>query len=154
MCLFWLTPTYPPKAAPVWKPAVAEPIPPLTGTLLRKPPPPTPPHSHCCAKLAAALGTRPAGFRTRLRAEPGELAVLDALSWLPEGVAMAARRGRPDEFAGYLEELAARTIDSMDTTGFTAISSISSERLCLADAARTALAAGLGLLGISAPGRL
>src|ERR1039458_5574098 len=54
MCLFWLTPTYPPKAAPVWKPAVAEPIPPLTGTLLRKPPPPTPPNSHCCAKLAAA----------------------------------------------------------------------------------------------------
>ena len=113
-------------------------------------------HAAAAAVLrwAAALGTSPAGFRPRLLAEPGELALLDALSWLPERVAMAARRGRPDEFAGYLEELAACTIDTMDTTGFTTISSISSERLWLADAARTALAAGLGLLGISAPGRL
>jgi arginyl-tRNA synthetase len=67
---------------------------------------------------------------------------------------MAARRGRPDEFAGYLEELAARTIETMSTTSFTTISSISSERLWLADAARTGLAAGLGLLEIGAPGRL
>jgi arginyl-tRNA synthetase len=113
-------------------------------------------HAAAAAVLrwAAALGTRPAGFRPRLLAEPGELALLDALSWLPERVAMAARRGRPDEFAGYLEELATCTIETMDTTGFTTISSISSERLWLADAARTALAAGLGLLGISAPGRL
>ena len=42
----------------------------------------------------------------------------------------------------------------MNTSGFTNISSISSERLWLADAARTGLAAGLGLLGVSAPGRL
>jgi arginyl-tRNA synthetase len=83
-----------------------------------------------------------------------ELALLDAASWLPERVAVAARRRRPDEFAGYLEELATRTIDTMNTTGFTTISSISSERLWLADAARTALAAGLGLLGVGAPGRL
>ena len=105
-------------------------------------------------RWAAALGTRPAGFRSRRLAEPGELALLDALSWLPERVAMAARRGRPDEFAGYLEELATRTIGIMNTTGFTTISSISSERLWLADAARTGLAAGLALLGVSAPGRL
>ena len=113
-------------------------------------------HAAAAAVLrwAAALGTRPAGFRPRLLAEPGELALLDALSWLPERVAMAARRGRPDEFAGYLEELAARTIGTMNTTGFTRISSISSERLWLADAARTGLGAGLGLLGVSAPGRL
>jgi arginyl-tRNA synthetase len=113
-------------------------------------------HAAAAAVLrwAAVLGTKPAGFRPRLLAEPGELALLDALSWLPERVAMAARRGRPDEFARYLEELAAGTIDTMDTTGFSTISSISSERLWLADAARTALAAGLGLLGISAPGRL
>ena len=116
-------------------------------------------HAAAAAVLrwAAALGIRPADpqeFRPRLLAEPGELALLDALSWLPERVAAAARRGRPDEFAGYLEELAARTIDTMSTTGFTTISSISSERLWLADAARTGLAAGLGLLGISAPSRL
>ena len=105
-------------------------------------------------RWAAALGTSPAGFTPRLLAEPGELALLDALSWLPERVAMAARRGRPDEFAGYLEELAARTIETMSTTSFTTVSSISSERLWLADAARTGLAAGLGLLGIGAPDRL
>jgi arginyl-tRNA synthetase len=113
-------------------------------------------HAAAAAVLrwAAALGSVPAGFSPRLLTAPPELALLDALSWLPERVAMAARRGRPDEFAGYLEELAARTIDTMSTTGFTTISSISSERLWLADAARTGLAAGLGLLGISAPSRL
>ena len=113
-------------------------------------------HAAAAAVLrwAAALGTRPAGFTPRLLAEPGELALLDALSWLPERVAMAARRGRPDEFAGYLEELAARTIETMSTTSFTTVSNISSERLWLADAARTGLAAGLGLLGIDAPSRL
>jgi arginyl-tRNA synthetase len=107
-------------------------------------------HAAAAAVLrwAAALDTRPGGFQPRLLAAPEELALLDALSWLPERVAMAARRGRPDEFAGYLEELAARTIDTMST------SSISSERLWLADAARTALAAGLGLLGVSAPERI
>jgi arginyl-tRNA synthetase len=116
-------------------------------------------HAAAAAVLrwAAALGTSPAGFRPRLLAELSgseELALLDAASWLPERVAVAARRRRPDEFAGYLEELATRTIDTMNTTGFTTISSISSERLWLADAARTALAAGLGLLGVGAPGRL
>jgi len=116
-------------------------------------------HAAAAAVLrwAAVLGTSPAGFRPRLLAElsgSDELALLDVLSWLPERVAVAAHRGRPDEFAGYLEELAARTIDTMDTTGFTTISSISSERLWLADAARTALAAGLGLLGVGAPDRL
>ena len=113
-------------------------------------------HAAAAAVLrwAAALGTRPAGFTARLLAEPRELALLDALSWLPERVAVAARRGRPDEFAGYLEELAARTIDTMSTTSFTKIPDITSERLWLADAARTGLAAGLGLLGVGAPSRL
>jgi arginyl-tRNA synthetase len=113
-------------------------------------------HAAAAAVLrwAAALGTRPAGFTPRLLAGPGELALLDALSWLPERVAVAARRGRPDEFAGYLAELAACTIDTMSTSSFRKIPDISSERLWLADAARTGLAAGLGLLGIDAPSRL
>jgi arginyl-tRNA synthetase len=113
-------------------------------------------HAAAAAVLrwAAALDTQPAGFQPRLLTGPMELALLDALSWLPERVATAARRGRPDEFAGYLEELAARTIDTMSTTGFTTISRISSERLWLADAARTGLAAGLGLLGVDAPERI
>ena len=113
-------------------------------------------HAAAAAVLrwAASLDTGPGGFRPRLLTAPPELALLDALSWLPERVAMAARRGRPDEFAGYLDELAARTIDTMSTTGFTTISSISSERLWLADAARTGLAAGLELLGVQAPERI
>jgi arginyl-tRNA synthetase len=108
-------------------------------------------------RWAAELGIRPAGpeeFRPRLLAEPAELALLDALSWLPERVAVAARRGRPDVFARYAEGLAARTIDVMSTTGFRKVSGIGSERLWLADAARTGLAAGLGLLGVGAPDRL
>jgi arginyl-tRNA synthetase len=75
-------------------------------------------------------------------------ALLDALSWLPERVATAARRGRPDEFARYLEDLARVTVDCL-SSGYPG-----SDRLALASAARTGLAAGLGLLGISAPERL
>jgi arginyl-tRNA synthetase len=108
-------------------------------------------------RWTAELGISPAGaeeFRPCLLAEPAELALLDALSWLPERVAMAARRSRPDEFASYAERLAARTIDVMSTTGFRKVSGISSERLWLADAARTGLAASLGLLGVGAPQRL
>ena len=116
-------------------------------------------HAAAAAVLrwAAALGTRPADpqeFRPRLLAEPGELALLDALSWLPERVAAAARRGRPDEFAGYLEGLATRTLDTMSTTSFRNVAEISSERLWLAAAARVGLAVGLDLLGVSAPERL
>jgi len=117
-------------------------------------------HAAAAAVLrwAAALGAGPAGpqeFRPRqLTGLSEELALLDALSWLPERVAMAARRGRPDEFAGYVEGLAARTIDTMSTTGFRKVTSIGSERLWLAAAARAGLAASLGLLGIAAPDRL
>jgi hypothetical protein len=113
-------------------------------------------HAAAAAVLrwAAALDNGPGGFRPRQLTAPQELALLDALSWLPERVAMAARRGRPDDFAGYLAELAERTLDTMSTTGFTTISSISSERLWLADAARTGLAAGLELLGVDAPERI
>jgi arginyl-tRNA synthetase len=93
-------------------------------------------------------GSPPGEFRPSLLAEPVQRALLDALSWLPERVATAARRGRPDVFARYLEVLASRTIDTMSTTGPT------SEMLWLALAARTALGAGLGLLGVSAPDRL
>jgi hypothetical protein len=113
-------------------------------------------HAAAAAVLrwAASLGSVPDGFRPRLLVAPPELALLGTLSWLPERVAMAARRGRPDWFAGYLVELAARTIDTMSTTGFTTIPTISSERLWLADAARTGLATGLGLIGVTAPERI
>ena len=97
---------------------------------------------------------QPGEFRSGLLAEPGELAQLDALSWLPERVAAAARRGRPDQFARYLEALASRTIDTMSATSYRLSDDIPSERLWLAEAARTGLAAGLGLLGITAPHRI
>jgi arginyl-tRNA synthetase len=42
-------------------------------------------------------------------------ALLDALSWLPERIATAARRGRPDEFARYLEDLASVTVDVLSS---------------------------------------
>jgi arginyl-tRNA synthetase len=88
----------------------------------------------------------------RLPADPGELALLDALSWLPERVAVAARRGRPDEFARYLEELAGVTVDVLSSARHPGNAAApGSDRLTLARAARTGLAAGLGLLEISAP---
>ena len=91
----------------------------------------------------------------RLPAEPGELALLDALSWLPERVAVAARRGRPDEFARYLEELAGVTLDELSSVRHPGTAAApGSDRLTLATAARTGLAAGLGLLEVSAPERL
>ena len=111
-------------------------------------------HAAAAAVLrwAAELGTRPAGFTPRLLAEPGELALLDALSWLPERVAIAARRGRPDEFARYLEELASVTMVAL--TGPPGARAPGSDKLTLARAAQAGLAAGLGLLGISAPDRM
>jgi arginyl-tRNA synthetase len=88
-------------------------------------------------------------------ADQGELALLDALSWLPERVAVAARRGRPDEFVRYLEELANVTVVTLSSTSHPRGSGApGSGRLALASAARAGLAAGLALLGVSAPDRL
>ena len=87
-------------------------------------------------------------------ADPGELALLDALSWLPERVATAARRGRPDEFARYLEDLASVTVDVLRSASHPGSAVPAGDRLALAMAARTGIGAGLGLLEVSAPGRL
>jgi arginyl-tRNA synthetase len=82
-------------------------------------------------------------------------ALLDALSWLPERVATAARRGRPDEFARYLEDLASVTVDVLSSASHPGNAAApGSDKLTLAMAARTGLAAGLGLLGVTAPDRL
>jgi arginyl-tRNA synthetase len=81
--------------------------------------------------------------------------LLDALSWLPERVATAARRGRPDEFARFLEDLASVTIDVLSLTGHPGKGAVpGSERLTLANAAQTGLAAGLSLIEVTAPERL
>jgi arginyl-tRNA synthetase len=95
---------------------------------------------------------RPAVPRHPL-AHQAELVLLDALSWLPERVAIAARRGRPDEFARYLEELGSATVAALICVGYPANAWVATtDRLALA--ARTGLAAGLGLLGVGAPDRL
>jgi arginyl-tRNA synthetase len=85
--------------------------------------------------------------------------LLDALSWLPERVATAARRARPDEFARYLEDLASVTVDVLSSASHPGSGPVrngapGSDKLGLASAARTGLAAGLGLLGVGAPERL
>jgi arginyl-tRNA synthetase len=100
----------------------------------------------------AAISNGAEAAPPRPPADPGELALLDALSWLPERVAVAARRARPDEFARYLEDLASVCIEVL--AGPTGARAPGSDKLALATAARTGLAAGLGLLGISAPDRL
>jgi len=70
------------------------------------------------------------------------------------------RRGRPDEFARYLEDLANVTLDVLSSASHQGSAGRDwaavpgSDRLTLARAARTGLAAGLGLLGVSAPERL
>jgi arginyl-tRNA synthetase len=102
----------------------------------------------------AATGSQAAAALRHRPADPGELVLLDALSWLPERVAAAARRGRPDEFARYLEELASATIAALIETGHPGNTRAPTDRLAIARAARTGLAAGLGLLGVDAPDRL
>jgi arginyl-tRNA synthetase len=88
-------------------------------------------------------------------ADPGELALLDALSWLPERVATAARRGRPDEFARYLEELASVSVAALTSGSHQGgAGAPGSDKFALARAAQAGLAAGLELLGVSAPERL
>ena len=95
---------------------------------------------------------------------PPELALVDAMSWLPERVAAAARRRRPAELAAYLESVASAWLDCADSCpalpfrGRGAPADLAGEqttaRLELADAARLVLATGLALLGISAPARM
>jgi arginyl-tRNA synthetase len=91
---------------------------------------------------------------------PRERALLALLSWLPERVAAAARRNRPDELPRYLEQAAAGWLDCRESCpalpfgGRDAPGDAAgmSARLWLADAVRTVLGTGLGLLGITPPG--
>jgi arginyl-tRNA synthetase len=137
-------------------------------------------YAHSCAastlRWAAALDLsrgEAAVVRPGSLAHPRERALLAALSWLPEQVARAARRGRPHEFAAFLEELAEtyqvcrvacpawpeRGHDRAWPDG-THHSELPGDaqtvraRLWLAGAVAAGLAAGLELLGVGAPGRL
>ncbi|HEX3389107.1 MAG TPA: DALR anticodon-binding domain-containing protein [Streptosporangiaceae bacterium] len=102
-------------------------------------------------------------FQPCLLAHPSELVLLDAMSWLPERAAGAARRRQPHVVAAYLEDLAGRYFGWQEACPVMRPGSVPPRlldgeliqaRLQLASAARTALGTGLGLLGIAAPGRM
>ena len=125
-------------------------------------------HAHAASTLrqAADLGLdrgEAAGFQPRLLGHPSEQVLAGAMAWLPERVAGAARRGRPDVLARYLEDLAGSYLSCQERCpavrpGTAAEpgegGGVTAARLWLAAAARTTLAAGLRLLGVAAPDRL
>jgi arginyl-tRNA synthetase len=91
-----------------------------------------------------------------------ERILLGLLSWLPERVASAARRSRPDEVPRYLEDVAEAWTacrlgrPALPFGGMAASSDpyVQAARLLLADAARTVLATGLALCGLTARDRI
>ena len=113
----------------------------------------------CRAACVGLCHGEPAGFRPRSLACRDELTLLGVISWLPERVAGAARRRHPHELTRYLGELRRsiprrrETCPALPSGGMAAPrdTATASARLWLADAARTALGAGLMLLGVSAP---
>jgi arginyl-tRNA synthetase len=125
-------------------------------------------HAHAATALrqAADLGLPQLDverFQPCLLAHPSERVLLDAMSWLPERVAGAARRRQPHVAAAYLEDLAGRYFDWQEACPVMRPGSVLSRplggelmqaRLQLASAARTVLETGLQLLGITAPGRM
>ena len=125
-------------------------------------------HAHAASALrqAADLGLPEPDaerFQPCLLAHPSEQVLLDAMSWLPERVAGAARRRQPHVVAAYLEDLAGRYFGWQEACPVMRPGSVpprspdgelTQARLQLASAARTALGTGLRLLGIAAPSRM
>ncbi len=134
-------------------------------------------HAHAASALRQAAdlglpGPDAERFQPCLLAHPSEQALLDAMSWLPERVAGAARRRQPHVVAAYLEELASRYFGWQEACPVLRPGSIPPRqpgpgaaggapggeliqaRLQLASAARTVLGTGLQLLGIEAPSRM
>jgi arginyl-tRNA synthetase len=86
---------------------------------------------------------------------PEDLELLKKLGRFPEVVEKAAREREPHRVTGYLEELAAIIhgwYHRTRTVGEAPV--VESARLMLARAARTVVANGLSLLGLSAPDRM
>jgi len=121
----------------------------------------------CTLRWAADLGLAPVDERGRSTGDellPPELALIDAMSWLPERVAAAARRSRPAELTACLEDISGAWLDcsehcsALPFRGSGAPSNPqgpqAAARLGLASAARVAIAAGLALLGLAAPARM
>jgi arginyl-tRNA synthetase len=132
-------------------------------------------HAHAASALRQAAdlglpGPDAERFQPCLLAHPSERVLLDAMSWLPERVAGAARRRQPHVVAAYLDELASQYFGWQEACpvmgpgsvppgpppagGAPAGGELIQARLQLACAARTVLGTGLRLLGINAPGRM
>jgi arginyl-tRNA synthetase len=121
-------------------------------------------HAHAASVLrwAGDLGVERGEFHAELLSHGGELELLAAMSWLPERVAAAARRRRPDVLVRHVECLASRWLDCAE--GLPALpfggrqaprdGAEASARLWLAAAAQAAIATGLRLIGVATPARI
>ncbi|MEJ5869311.1 arginine--tRNA ligase [Pseudokineococcus sp. 5B2Z-1] len=119
-------------------------------------------HARTCgvARNAEAAGVRREdGFDPSLLTHPTESAVLAALGEHPRVVEQAAELREPHRVARHLEVLAGafhKWYDECRVTpiGEAPVEDVHRTRLWLAEAVRTVLASGLGLLGVSAPERM
>jgi arginyl-tRNA synthetase len=112
------------------------------------------------ARQAAEVGlTRGDDYDPGLLSHDKELDLLKELGDFPAVVATAAELREPHRVARYLEQLAGtyhRFYDNCRVLprGDEPINELMRARLWLNDAARTVIAGGLGLLGVSAPERM
>ncbi|MGN6242531.1 MAG: arginine--tRNA ligase [Motilibacteraceae bacterium] len=114
------------------------------------------------SRNAAEMGVtrgEAADFRPELLEHEREGALLNALAEFPRVVATAAELREPHRVARYLEELAGlyhRFYDACRILprGDEEVTDLTRARLWLNDAARTVIANGLDLLGVSAPERM
>ena len=111
-------------------------------------------------RAAAELGiTRGGTYDPGLLSHVRENDLLRALAEFPGVVASAAEVRQPHRIARYLEDLASAYHGFYDTCRVLprdgqSLDDLGRARLWLADAARTVLANGLGLLGVTAPDQL
>jgi arginyl-tRNA synthetase len=112
------------------------------------------------SRQAAEVGlVRGDGYDPALLTHPKELDLLKSLGDYPGLVATAAQLREPHRVARYLEELAGtyhRWYDACRVLprGDEPLTELMRARLWVNDAARTVIANGLGLLGVSAPERM
>jgi arginyl-tRNA synthetase len=119
-------------------------------------------HARTCnvRRLALEDGLRPEdGFDPSLLTHETEAALLAILGDFPRVVAQAAKLREPHRVARYLEKLAGdyhRFYDHCQILpkGDDEATDLTRARLWLADATRTVIANGLGLLGVTAPERM
>ncbi|WAL73842.1 arginine--tRNA ligase [Kitasatospora sp. YST-16] len=119
-------------------------------------------HARMCSVQRNAVEkgiTRSADFKPELLSSEWENDLLGQLGEFPRVLAKAGELREPHHVATYLEELARayhRFYDNCQILpkGDEEVTDLTHARLWLADATRTTLANGLGLLGVSAPERM